>query len=110
MGYLAKRALDVVGGAVLLVFLSPLLVLVALVVRLTLGSPVLFRQQRPGLLGRPFVLLKFRTMTTRRGPDGEMLPDADRLTVVGRFLRRSSLDELPELLNVLAGDMSLVGP
>ncbi len=110
MGGLAKRAFDLVGAALLLVLLSPLLVLLGLVVRVTLGTPVLFRQERPGLHGRPFMLLKFRTMTNRRGPDGELLSDAERLTAVGKFLRRTSLDELPELLNVLAGDMSLVGP
>ena len=88
----------------------PLLLVIALAVRLRMGSPVLFRQTRPGRGGRPFELLKFRTMTDRRGPDGELLPDAERLTWVGRVLRKTSLDELPELVNVLRGDMSLVGP
>jgi sugar transferase EpsL len=105
-----KRALDLVGASVALVVLSPLLALVAIGVRLRLGSPVLFRQERPGRGGRPFVMTKFRTMTDRRGPDGALLPDADRLTRFGRFLRRTSIDELPELLNVVRGDMSLVGP
>jgi len=105
-----KRALDVVGAAVALVVLSPLLLAIAISVRLAHGSPVLFRQTRPGRFGVPFELCKFRTMTDRRGPDGELLPDAERLTRLGRFLRRTSLDELPELLNVLRGDMSLVGP
>jgi len=107
---LEKRALDVFGAAVGLVLLSPLLLGIAVAVRLAHGSPVLFRQRRPGRFGVPFELYKFRTMTDRRGPDGELLPDADRLTRLGRFLRRTSLDELPELLNVLRGDMSLVGP
>jgi lipopolysaccharide/colanic/teichoic acid biosynthesis glycosyltransferase len=105
-----KRALDVVGAAVGLVVLSPLLLAIAIAVRVVHGSPVLFRQARPGRFGVPFELCKFRTMTDRRGPDGELLPDVDRLTRLGRFLRRTSLDELPELLNVLRGDMSLVGP
>jgi lipopolysaccharide/colanic/teichoic acid biosynthesis glycosyltransferase len=105
-----KRALDVIGASVGLVVLSPLLLAIAIAVRLVHGSPVLFRQPRPGRFAVPFELCKFRTMTARRGPDGELLPDADRLTRLGRFLRRTSLDELPELLNVLRGDMSLVGP
>ena len=90
--------------------LLPLLGLTALAVRLLLGSPTLFRQERPGLGGRPFTLVKFRTMTDARGPDGELLPDARRLTRFGRLLRSTSLDELPELGNVLRGQMSLVGP
>ena len=105
-----KRAIDVVGASVGLVLLSPLLAVVALLVRVRMGSPVLFRQQRPGRDGRPFEMTKFRTMTDRRGADGELLPDAERLTALGRWLRRTSVDELPELLNVVHGDMSLVGP
>jgi sugar transferase EpsL len=105
-----KRAIDVVGASLTLVLLSPLLACVALVVRVRMGSPVLFRQERPGRRGAPFLITKFRTMTDRRGPDGALLPDAERLTRFGRFLRRSSIDELPELLNVVHGDMSLVGP
>ena len=105
-----KRAFDLVVAGVGLVMCSPLLLLVAAVVRVTMGSPVLFRQVRPGRDGRGFELLKFRTMTDRRGADGALLPDADRLTGIGRMLRRTSLDELPELVNVLRGDMSLVGP
>ena len=105
-----KRAVDIVGASVALVVLSPLLALVALVVRIRMGSPVLFRQERPGRDGRRFLMTKFRTMTDRRAADGSLLPDAERLTRFGRFLRRTSIDELPELLNVVRGDMSLVGP
>jgi sugar transferase EpsL len=107
---LAKRGFDAVGAVVLLVLLSPLLAAIPLAVRLRMGAPVLFRQERPGLHGRLFTLLKFRTMSDRRGADGQLLPDADRLTRLGRFLRRTSLDELPELVNVVRGEMSLVGP
>jgi len=106
----AKRAMDVSVAALGLVVLSPVLAAVALAVALALGRPVLFRQVRPGLYGRPFVLLKFRTMKTAFGPDGRPLPDSERLTRFGRWLRSTSLDELPELINVLRGDMSLVGP
>ena len=105
-----KRVVDVVGASAALVLLSPLLAVVALLVRVRMGTPVLFRQERPGRDGRPFVMTKFRTMTDRRGPDGELRPDAERLTALGRWLRRTSIDELPELLNVVHGDMSLVGP
>lgn len=105
-----KRLFDlVIAVLVLLIFSLPLLVLIALI-RVRLGSPVFFRQMRPGLGGRPFMMVKFRTMTDARGTDGELLPDADRLTLFGRFLRSTSLDELPELWNVIKGDMSLVGP
>jgi len=105
-----KRLVDVVVAGVGLVVLSPLLAVIAVLVRLRMGSPVLFTQVRPGWRGAPFRLLKFRTMTDRRRPDGALLPDAERLTWLGRALRTSSLDELPELVNVLRGDMSLVGP
>jgi lipopolysaccharide/colanic/teichoic acid biosynthesis glycosyltransferase/glycosyltransferase involved in cell wall biosynthesis len=105
-----KRIFDVVASAAALVLLAPLLALVALLVRLRLGSPVLFRQIRPGLHGRPFTLCKFRTMRDAVDAQGRPLPDAERLTRLGRFLRSSSLDELPELWNVLRGEMSLVGP
>jgi lipopolysaccharide/colanic/teichoic acid biosynthesis glycosyltransferase len=86
------------------------MLVIAATIRLSMGSPVLFRQQRPGLRGKPFYLLKFRTMTDRRNDRGELLPDAQRLTRLGQILRSTSLDELPELLNVLKGQMSLVGP
>ena len=105
-----KRAVDVVGAAVALVVLSPLFGAVAAAVRVLHGRPVLFRQQRPGLDGQPFEITKFRTMRDAFDADGVALPDAERLTRFGRFLRSTSLDELPELLNVLRGDMSLVGP
>lgn len=105
-----KRALDIFVAALGLVVLSPLLVAIGLLVRWKLGSPVLFTQTRPGLGGQPFQLVKFRTMTDARDLQGSLLPDADRLTSFGRMLRASSLDELPELWNVLKGEMSLVGP
>jgi sugar transferase EpsL len=105
-----KRLFDLVAAFAGGVILSPFAAVIAVAVRWKLGSPVLFRQQRPGLHGRPFELLKFRTMTYERGPDGELLPDQDRLTGFGQALRSTSLDELPELWNVVRGDMSLVGP
>lgn len=105
-----KRLLDLCLAAGALLALAPLLLFLAILVRLLLGSPVLFRQRRPGLGGRPFTILKFRSMTGATDADGLLLPDGERLTGFGRFLRASSLDELPELLNVLLGDMSLVGP
>lgn len=105
-----KRALDLTIGAIAFAILFPVLLLLALLVRVKLGSPVIFRQQRPGLHGKPFTLYKFRTMTSARDAAGNLLPDAERLTPFGRFLRSTSLDELPELWNVLKGDMSLVGP
>ncbi|CAM3892244.1 sugar transferase [Alkalicoccus chagannorensis] len=105
-----KRLLDVVVSAVLLVLFLPLLAGTAIVIRLRLGGPVLFTQVRPGLHETPFTLYKFRTMTDARGPDGELLPDEQRLPPVGRKIRSLSLDELPQLWNVLRGDLSLVGP
>jgi sugar transferase EpsL len=105
-----KRTFDVVAGLLALVVLSPLILAIALSVRIRLGRPVLFRQDRPGRGGRIFRIVKFRTMRDARDPQGQLLPDAERLTAFGRFLRSTSLDELPELLNVLRGDMSLVGP
>ncbi len=105
-----KRTFDIVGAAAAIVVLLPLAAAVALIVRVFLGSPVLFRQSRPGLNGVPFWLVKFRTMTDRRDHAGSLLPDSERLGRLGRFLRAASLDELPELWNVLVGEMSLVGP
>ena len=105
-----KRLLDVGVSALALLLLSPLIALVVLAIRLSLGAPVLFRQVRPGYQARPFTILKFRTMKEARGADGELLPDAERLAGAGRLVRRLSLDELPQLWNVLRGDMSLVGP
>lgn len=105
-----KRALDIVVSATAMIVLAPVLVVTALLVRVKLGSPVLFIQQRPGRDGRSFRLLKFRTMIDACGADGQPLPDDQRMTPFGQFLRSSSLDELPELWNILRGDMSLVGP
>lgn len=105
-----KRVFDAAAATVLLVLLSPLLLVVALMVRLFIGTPVLFRQPRPGRGASPFTLLKFRTMTNQRDAAGELLPDRDRLPAIGRTLRSLSLDELPELWNVVKGEMSLVGP
>ena len=105
-----KRLFDLTATLVGLVLLWPLIMLLVMLVRIKLGSPVFFLQQRPGLSARPFMMIKFRTMTDARDADGILLPDAVRLTPFGRFLRSSSLDELPELINVLKGEMSLVGP
>ncbi len=105
-----KRAFDVAIAVTALVVLSPVLLIVALAVRIGLGAPVLFRQQRPGRFGRPFELVKFRTMRDACDAQGRPLDDAQRLTPFGQLLRHTSLDELPELWNVLCGDMSLVGP
>ena len=105
-----NRLFDVLAAAISLLVLSLPLLALACMIRRKLGSPVLFCQVRPGLQGKPFTMVKFRTMTDERGPDGALLPDAQRLTPFGRFLRVSSLDELPELWNVLKGEMSLVGP
>src|SRR5262249_34486466 len=102
--------LDVVVASLALVMLAPFLILVAVLVRVFHGSPVLFRQTRSGRGGRPFTILKFRSMTMERDASGALLPDSKRPTRFGRFLRLSSVDELPELLNVVKGDMSLVGP
>jgi sugar transferase EpsL len=105
-----KRAFDVVVSSVLLLVCWPVLAGIALAVRIKLGSPVFFRQERPGLHGRTFTLVKFRTMTAARDENGNVLDDGARLTRFGRWLRSTSLDELPELFNVLKGEMSLVGP
>lgn len=105
-----KRAFDIVVSVMGLLLLSPVIVIVAWKVRRNLGSPILFRQVRPGLNGQPFGMIKFRTMKDAKDANGDCLPDAERMTAFGSFLRSSSLDELPELWNVLRGDMSLVGP
>lgn len=105
-----KRLFDIVAACCAMLLLGLPLLYLAWQVRRKLGSPAIFRQTRPGLKGQPFNMYKFRTMTEARSTDGQLLPDADRLTPFGRFLRSTSLDELPELWNVLRGDMSLVGP
>ena len=105
-----KRLFDIIASALGLIILSPIIVIVAWQVKKKLGSPILFRQVRPGLNGKPFEMIKFRTMTDECDDNGRLLPDAERLTTFGRFLRSSSLDELPELWNVFKGDMSIVGP
>lgn len=105
-----KRFFDLIVSMIALLIFSPLLILLAILIRFRLGSPVLFTQTRPGLHGKPFTIYKFRTMSDALDADGNLLPDAERLTRLGRFLRSTSLDELPELFNVLKGDMSLVGP
>ena len=105
-----KRTIDFCVALLALLMLSPVMLIIAVLVRKRLGSPMLFRQQRPGLRGQPFMLCKFRTMTDATDASGNPLPDAERMTPFGDFLRRSSLDELPQLFNVLRGDMSLVGP
>lgn len=109
-GYPLKRLFDMLGAAIALLLVAPLLAVIGILVRVTMGAPVLFRQQRPGLHGKPFTMYKFRTMSDARDANGKFLPDAQRLTRLGKFLRSTSLDELPELFNVLKGDMSLVGP
>jgi lipopolysaccharide/colanic/teichoic acid biosynthesis glycosyltransferase len=105
-----KRVFDVIGAAFVLSVVALPMLLIALAIRWRMGGPVIFRQVRPGLHGQPFTILKFRTMSDERDATGPMRPDAERLTALGRGLRRTSLDELPELWNVLRGDMSLVGP
>jgi sugar transferase EpsL len=110
MRHFIKRLLDIISSAAGLILISPLLVVLAVLVRFKLGSPILFRQQRPGLSGKAFVIYKFRTMTDQRDTSGNLLPDEQRLPTFGRFLRSTSFDELPELFNVLKGDMSIVGP
>lgn len=105
-----KRVLDIVISGAGLICLSPLLLLLAILVRFKLGTPVIFSQERPGLKEQIFTLKKFRTMTDERDAEGNLLPDAERLTGFGRFLRSTSLDELPELWNIFIGDMSLIGP
>ncbi|WP_448553792.1 sugar transferase [Thalassotalea montiporae] len=105
-----KRLFDCTIAVSVLLLLSPLIILVAILVRINLGSPILFKQPRPGLHGKTFHMVKFRSMTSETDAEGSLLPDAERLTRFGKFLRASSMDELPGLWNVLIGNMSLVGP
>lgn len=105
-----KRLFDITVSALLLLLLLPIVILVSVLIGLTMGSPILFRQMRPGLYGEPFEVYKFRTMSEQVDLSGNALPDGARLTNLGRFLRKTSLDEIPQLFNVLNGDMSLVGP
>jgi sugar transferase EpsL len=108
--HFSKRLFDIFFSLLAIILFSPILLLIAILVRLLIGSPVLFTQQRPGYKGTPFFIYKFRTMTNRRDSNGNLLPDAERLTRLGHFLRNLSLDELPELFNILRGEMSFVGP
>jgi sugar transferase EpsL len=108
--HFSKRLFDMIFSLLAILLLSPILLLIAILVRLFLGSPILFTQQRPGYRGRAFFIYKFRTMNDRRNSSGNLLPDDGRLTPLGQFLRAFSLDELPELFNILRGDMSFVGP
>ena len=105
-----KRILDIISSLLAIIILSPLLAVTAVLVKTKLGSPVLFKQERPGKDEKIFTLMKFRTMTDERDENGELLPDEVRLTEFGKFLRSTSIDELPELLNILKGDMSVIGP
>lgn len=105
-----KRILDFILSLIVLIVLSPVLLVVAILVRIKLGSPIIFKQQRPGKDEKIFILYKFRTMTDKKDENGNLLPDSERLTKFGKVLRSTSLDELPELVNILKGDMSIVGP
>lgn len=105
-----KRVLDFLMALVLILALSPIYLLLYVLIRINMGSPTVFRQKRPGLNEKIFTVMKFRSMNSKRGEDGELLPDEQRITPLGKFLRKSSLDELPQLFNVLRGDMSFVGP
>jgi len=105
-----KRIFDIMGASIALVILFPIFLLLAILIRAKLGSPILFRQKRPGYKERIFTLYKLRTMTNQCNPDGSLLPDSERITKFGLFLRCTSLDELPELINIIKGDMSFIGP
>lgn len=105
-----KRLLDFILSLLAIIILSPVLLIIALLVRIKLGTPVIFKQKRPGLNEKIFTLYKFRTMTDKKDEEGNLLPDSERLTKFGKILRSTSLDELPELINILKGDMSIVGP
>lgn len=108
--HFSKRLFDIFFSLLAIILFSPILLLIAVLVRMLIGSPILFTQQRPGYRGTPFFIYKFRTMTNRLDSSGSLLPDAERLTRLGHFLRAFSLDELPELFNILRGEMSFVGP
>lgn len=110
MKHLTKRIIDILLSIICIILFSPIILLIAILVYINMGSPVIFKQLRPGLHGKPFYIYKFRTMKDLRDENGNLLPDEQRLTRFGAFLRSTSLDELPELINVLKGDMSLVGP
>jgi len=110
MTHFVKRLADILGAVLGSVIFSPIMIVVAIVIRLSMGSPVLFRQMRPGYREKPFSVLKFRTMREALDPDGNPLPDEERLTRTGSFIRKTSLDELPQFFNVLKGEMSFVGP
>ena len=105
-----KRLIDLVGALVILLLISPLYIILAILVRINLGSPILFKQQRTGLRAKNFYIMKFRTMSDKRDAEGNLLPDHFRVSKLGVFLRSSSLDELPELFNIIKGDMSFIGP
>lgn len=106
----AKRFLEVIFSLIALLILIIPIFLIAITIQITMGPPIIFKQQRPGLYGRPFYIYKFRTMTNERNCQGDLLPNNERITKIGRFLRKLSLDELPQLINVLRGDISLIGP
>lgn len=105
-----KRIIDVLVSATLLIIFSPIFLILAILIKYKLGSPIIFKQQRPGLHGCPFYLYKFRSMTEWKDSSGKLLPDSERLTNLGAFIRKYSLDELPQLINIVKGDLSLVGP
>ena len=105
-----KRPLDLILSIIALIVLSPLLLIIVILVRINLGKPIIFKQQRPGLNEKIFTLYKFRTMTNKKNKNNDLLPDEERLTKFGRWLRSTSIDELPELINIIKGDMSIVGP
>lgn len=105
-----KRLIDIIGALIKLVLANPIIIIVSLIIYFTMGRPIFFKQVRPGLKGKPFIIYKFRTMLDLKDENGNLLPDEKRLTPIGKFLRSTTLDELPEFWNVLKGDMSLVGP
>jgi sugar transferase EpsL len=105
-----KRVFDIILSLIAIILLLPFLIVIGMMVRIELGKPILFKQVRPGIQCRPFIMYKFRTMMDTRNADGELLPDKERINAFGRWLRSLSIDELPELINVLRGDMSIVGP